>query len=172
MKAKILIMVVLMGFSSILLAQPAKNDSGKSFRGQEWRSQGKGGQNGPMKGLNLTDAQKEAFKQSMMAMQKELKPLRNELGEVMAHQKTLVSADTPDMKAIDKNLEKIGDLKVEMAKIQVKHRLEMRAQLTDEQRMKFDMFRAKMKHGKGDWAMNRPMGMQHPMGMQKGHELN
>lgn len=172
MKTKILIMVVLMGMSSFLIAQSAKNDSGKSMRGQEWRSHGKDGQSGPMSGLNLTDAQKDAFKQSMMAMHKEMKPLRNELGEAMAHQKTLVSADKPDFSAIDKNLEKIGDLKVQMAKIQVKHRLDMRAQLTEEQRMKFDMFKEKMKNGKGDWAMNRGKGMNHQMGMQPEHEMN
>jgi Spy/CpxP family protein refolding chaperone len=166
MKAKILIMVVLMGFSSIMIAQPVKNDSEKSFHGQEWRSHGKNGQNGPMSRLNLTDAQKDTFKQSMMALQKEVKPLRNELGEAMAHQKTLVSADKPDMSAIDKNIEKIGNLKVEMAKIQVKHRLDLRAQLTDEQRLKFDMFKGRMNHGK------RANGMNCPMGMQQDSEMN
>ncbi len=157
MKTKILVMVVLMGFSSILMAQPAKNESGKSFHGQEWRSNGKAGQNGPMKGLNLTDAQKDAFKQSMMAMQKDIKPLRNELGEAMAHQKTLVSVDKPDMAAINKNIDKIGALKVEMAKLRVKHRLDMRAQLTDEQRMKFDAFKANMKRGGGRGGMMQKM---------------
>src|SRR5665647_2484516 len=115
------------------------------------------GQGGFAKGLNLTDAQKDAFKQSMMAMQKEIKPLRNELGEATAHQKTLVSIDKPDMSAINKNLEKIGALKVEMAKLQVKHRLDMRAQLTDEQRMKFDAFKANMKRGRGQRGMMQNM---------------
>ena len=172
MKTKILMMVILMGVSSIMFAQPAKNDSEKPFRGQEWRSHGQDGPNGPMKGLNLTDVQKDAFKQSMMALQKEVKPLRNELGEAMAHQKTLTSADKPDMAAINKNIEKIGSLKVEMAKIRVKHRLDMRAQLTDEQRMKFDAFKETMKRGKGNWGMNRGRGMNRSMGMQQESEMN
>lgn len=108
---------------------------------------------GPMDRLNLTDEQKESFKQGMMSLQKELKPLRNELGELNARQKTLESADQPDFKSINKNLDKIGELKTEMAKIQVKNRLEMRAQLTDEQRMKFDMVKRKIKHKRGN--MNR-----------------
>jgi len=166
MKTRILILVVLMGFSSVLMAQPEGKKAENSGRGMEWKSEMHNGQNGPMKALNLTDAQKEAFKQSMVAMHKELNPLRNELGEAMAHQKTLVSADNPDMKAIDKNLEKIGNLKVEMAKIQVKHRLDMRAQLTEEQRMKFDMFKDRMKHQKGDRIK------RHMMGMQQGSGLN
>ena len=90
------------------MAQPVDRGAGKQFRGEQWKTQMKDGEDGPMKGHEPSDTQKEAFKKSMMAMQKELKPIRNELGEVMAHQKTLVSADTPDMKAIDKNLEKIG----------------------------------------------------------------
>jgi hypothetical protein len=49
----------------------------------------------------------------------------------------------------------MGALKTEMAKIQAKHHLEMRAQLTDEQRLKFDMFKHRQKEGKG------PKGMKH-----------
>ena len=118
------------------------------------------GQRGSGNGLNLTDAQKEAFKQSMLAVQKQLQPIRNELGELLAHQKTLMTSENPDLNAINKNIEKIGALKVEMAKIQAKHRLEMRAQLTDEQRLKFDLHQGKMKHGNG------PKGMKHGMGMR------
>ena len=51
----------------------------------------------------------------------------------------------------------IGALKVEMAKLQVKHRLDMRAQLTDEQRMKFDASREKMKRGGGHGRMMQKM---------------
>jgi hypothetical protein len=36
-----------------------------------------------------------------------------------------------------------------MTKIQAKHRLEMRAQLTEEQRLKFDMFKGHMRHNRG-----------------------
>lgn len=158
MKAKILMMVLLLGFASVLMAQPGENASGKSFRGRELKPGMNKEHDGMAKGLDLTDAQKDAFKQGMMALQKDLKPLRNELGEVTAHQKTLESADTPDFKAINKNLEKIGELKVAMAKAQVKHRLDMRAQLTDEQRLKFDMFKDKKKNGKGAREMKRPMG--------------
>ena len=157
MKTKVLLIAVLLGFSTVLIAQPAENGPKKSFRGHEKEMQMEEGHGGFAKGLNLTDAQKDAFKQSMMAMHKDIKPLRNELGEAMAHQKTLVSADKPDMAAINKNIEKIGALKVEMAKLQVKHRLDMRAQLTDEQRMKFDASREKMKRGGGHGRMMQKM---------------
>lgn len=149
MKAKILMFVILISMSAALIAQP--ENSGK--KKQVWEPDRvllDENRRGPMDRLNLTDEQKESFKQGMMALQKDLKPLRNELGELNAHQKTLVSADQPDFKAINKNLDKIGELKTEMAKIQVKHRLDMRAQLTEEQKMKFDLFKGKMKQNKGE----------------------
>jgi Spy/CpxP family protein refolding chaperone len=153
MKTKVLMIVVLMGFTTLLMAQPQENEEKKSTRGPEHEmrmNEERGAQ-----GLNLTDAQKDAFKQSRLALQKQLQPLRNELGEAEAHQKTLTTAEKPDLAAINKNIEKIGALKMEMAKLQVKHRLELRAQLTDEQRLKFDLQQGKMKHNRG------PEGMRH-----------
>lgn len=160
MKAKILMLVVLMSVSAVLVAQPADRSPKKSFRGPGTEMRMKEGQRGPANGLNLTDAQKEAFKQSMLAVQKQLQPIRNELGEAMARQKTLTTAEKPDLKAIEKNLEKIGALKIEMAKIQTKQRLEMRAQLTDEQRLKFDLHKGKMMQDRGPRGMKRGPGMR------------
>ncbi len=148
--------VMLMSISTLLVAQPTeivpKKFQGKMAQGMKAR-EGRG----PAQGLNLTDAQKESFKAGMMAIQKQLQPLKNELGELNAHQRTLVMAEKPDQGAINKNIEKIGALRVEMAKIQTKHRLEMRAQLTDEQRLKFDLMKGKMKERKGQMGMKRGM---------------
>jgi len=151
MKTKVLMFAVLMGFTTLLMAQPKEKDEKKSFQGpnHEMRMDE---ERGPQ-GLNLTDAQKDAFKQSMLALQKQVQPLHNELGEAEAHQKTLVTADKPDLAAINKNIEKIGALKIEMAKLRVKHRLDMRAQLTEEQRLKFDVFKENMKRGRGQRGM-------------------
>jgi len=154
MKTKVLMLAVFMGFTTVLVAQPDEKGDGKSRRGSnpEMRMDE---QRGHENALDLTEAQKEAFKQSMLAMQKQLQPIRNELGEAMAHQKTLATAEKPDMTAINKNIEKMGSLKTEMEKIQTKHHLEMRAQLTEEQRLKFDMFEHRKRDGKG------PEGMKH-----------
>jgi len=159
MKAKILSLVLLLGLSVAVFAQKAENGPKNDMRGQGHAQMMQDGKRGPAQGLNLTDAQKDAFKQSMMDMHKKIQPLRNELGEAKAHQKTLMTAEKPDVSAINKNLEKIGEIRVEMVKIQVKHRLDMRAQLTDEQRLKFDMMKGKMGHEKGEKGM-RHRGMQ------------
>ena len=160
MKTKVLMIAVLLGFTTLVMAQPNENGTKKSARGPEHEMR-MNEQWGPGERLDLTDVQKDVFKQSMLAMQKQLQPIRNEIGEAEARQKTLTTVDKPDMAAINKNIEKIGALKVEMAKIQAKHRIEMRAQLTDEQRIKFDLHQGKMKHGKG------PEGMKHGERMKK-----
>lgn len=168
MKTRILILAALMGFSTAVMAQPQQNYDQKNIQKKEWRGGMHAGQNNPMKALNLSDAQKESLKQSMLAMQKQIKPVRNELGEALAHQRTLVTADTPDLKAIDKNLDKIGELKTEMAKIRAKYQLEMRAQLTPEQQLKFDLFKQQMKKQRDDMAGKHLMGMN----MGRGRMMN
>ena len=166
MKTKILMLVVLMSCSAALMAQPADNGSKKSFHGQS-REMGKSAdQKDPKSGLNLTDAQNDAFKQSMIDTHKQLQPLRNELGEVQAHQKTLMTADKPNQNDINKNIEKMGALRVEMEKIQAQHRLDMRSQLTDEQRLKFDIHKGKTRQHRGQQAMGQGRGMQ------KDHSMN
>ena len=163
MKAKILSLVLLMSLSAVLMAQSTEVGPKKEFHGHKKEGCIMGAKRGFDGGLNLSDAQKETFKQSRIAMQKQILPIRNELGEAMAHQRTLVTAESPDLAAINGNIEKIGALRTEMAKIEVKHRLDMRAQLTDEQRQKFDLFKEKMKHGTG------PRGMKHAWGNKSEH---
>lgn len=162
MKAKILILAVCMSVSAVLVAQPKEQGPERTFHGRSGDARMQRDKS-PVNGLNLTDAQKEAFKKSMMALQKQLQPVRNELGELEARQKSLTMVDKPDMAAVNKNIEKIGSLKVEMAKIMVKHHLDMRAQLTDEQRLKFDAFKHRMKEGRG---MKGPRGPRGPKGMK------
>jgi Spy/CpxP family protein refolding chaperone len=177
MKAKILMVVMLMSLSAIVIAQTSelvpktqdmqRKEAEMQKKEAVMRKKEAAMRQMQMAGdrLNLTEAQKASFKESMIASQKQLQPLRNQLGEAEAHQKTLVTAEKADLGAINKNVEKIGELRVQMAKIQAKRLVEMRAQLTDEQRLKFDLFHEKMKNGKG------PKGMKHgkgPMGMHPG----
>jgi Spy/CpxP family protein refolding chaperone len=159
MRAKVLILVALMGISAVLAAQPNKNGQKKSFHRTDRDREFMDKERGPAYVLNLTEEQKEAFKQSMLAMQKQLQPIRNELGETEAHQKTLMTAEKPDMAAINKNIEKIGALKIEIAKIEAKHHQDMRARLTDEQRLKFDMFKRKLTHNRETAGMKLGMRM-------------
>lgn len=152
MKTRILALAVLMGLATSVMAQQNVKKDVKQNRGNnpEMRMQKPHGQ---PDALNLTDAQKESFKQSRLALEKQMQPIRNELGEAEARQRTLTTTEKPDMDAVNKNIDKIGALKTQMAKLQVKHHLEMRSQLTDEQRLKFDMFRHQQRDGKGPKRM-------------------
>lgn len=132
-----MILAVLMGLTTVAMAQPNDKGEGKDRKGgkQEMRADS---QRGPGNELYLTDAQKEIFQKSRTETAKQVQPLRNQLGEARAHQKTLITAEKPDMDAINKNIEKMGALQTEIEKIQTKHQLEMRTQLTEEQRLKMD----------------------------------
>ena len=86
----------------------------------------------------FTDEQKEAIKSLRIESAKELKPLKNEIRELMARQQTLTTADSPDTKAIEKNIDKMAEVKAEMTKIRAKQHQEIRKLLTDEQLLRFD----------------------------------
>lgn len=147
MKAKVLIIAIMLGVTSLAMAQPKEKEQGKAMQAPKHEMRIEHRIGGSAAALGLTDAQKEAFKKNRLEMQKQLQPIQNELGEAEAHQKTLMSAEKPDLAAVNKNIEKIGSLKVEMAKIRAKNQIEMRAQLTEEQRLKFDAMKGHMKEG-------------------------
>ena len=143
MKAKVFILAMAMGLTTIMTTQ-AKENGKKDFScGSEQVAPERSHKDSASK-LILTDAQKEAFKQSMQAMQKELQPIRSELNEAKAFQKTMTIA-TGMVNIINNNI-KIDELEGEMAQIQSKFRSEMRAQLTNDQRFKSDFMKQRMAH--------------------------
>ena len=105
----------------------------------------------------LTEQQKETMKKLRLETEKEVKPLKNELRELMAHQQTLTTADNADLKAINKNIDKMAGIKAEIAKIMAKQHQEFRSQLSDEQLIIFDSHKNKMHPGiKKQNQRNRP----------------
>lgn len=159
MKTGILVLAAFMMLASGVKAQPVTREirtfkgmnvmhPDSNFRGRMgtgFQRHGEMNQQGMFRALNLTDEQVKAFKEIHMSLYKEVKPIQNQLNEAEAHQKTLLSADEPNLNAINDNIEKIGKLKTEIQKVRIKYLLEMRSKLTDEQRMKMDMM--KLNHG-------------------------
>ena len=162
MKSKILgivvIAVVLISTSALAQNQVQKPNFGN--RGERQVRQNRA-MNPRIQRMNFfTEEQQEAIKKIRLETAKETKPLRNKLGEMEAHQNTLATADKADMKAIDKNIEDIGEVKIEIAKIQAKERQDIRSLLTEEQLLRFDNmhgnhFRSEM-HRPGMNRMNPP----------------
>lgn len=95
----------------------------------------------------FTEEQQEAIKKIRLETAKEMKPLRNKLNEMEAHQKTLTTADKADMKAIYKNIEEIGKEKTEIAKVQAKQHQDVRKLLSEEQLLSFDNSRGQRFEG-------------------------
>jgi Spy/CpxP family protein refolding chaperone len=95
--------------------------------------------------LELSTEQKEAVKKIWLESAKALKPIKDELRELKAKHQTLTTQSKPDMDAINKSIEKIGSVKVQIAKIQAKRQQEFRALLTEEQLLKLDNHKGRMK---------------------------
>jgi Spy/CpxP family protein refolding chaperone len=116
---------------------------------------------------NLSEEQKTKISAMRTSHMKEMQQLKNLTAENRAHYNTLMSADKADMAAINKNIEEFGKLRVEMMKKQAAHQQDVRALLTDEQRLAFDMKKGKgMKDGHGCEGCNgmRGDGKKHQMG--------
>ena len=128
---------------SLSLVQAQNTEKGNRYQKHEK------GHHGMMYGKLLTEEQKESFKDIRLQSMKESKPIRDELRELAARHKTLMTADQPDMDKIYASIDKMSDLKSELGKIKAKARIEMSSQLTDEQKLKMESFKKKKKHHRG-----------------------
>ena len=121
--------------SGSILAQKSE----KNFKGRpETRELGQMQKHDGMMKDSLTSKQKEAIKAIRVKTEKETKPLHDQLSELMAHHRTLVTAEKSDMAAINASIEKMGDLKISLEKTEAAQQQEIRKLLTEEQRIKMD----------------------------------
>lgn len=130
--SKLMFVGVLFFLLGSTVASAQKKGHGKSMKCPQKK------ECGMMKGLDLSEDQQMKIKEIKVESQKNCKPWSDELRELRAHQQTLMTADKPNMSAIDKNLEKMGSLMLKMAKNKARTMQEVRSLLTDEQRVKFD----------------------------------
>ena len=154
--ASILFVSVLLSTSNLFAQHPMDHKAG---RGE--------GSNKEMHGgiPNLTEEQKTKIKDIHLALSKEVQPLRNQLGELKARQKTLSTLDNPDMKAINANIDEITKVMNQLMKSRAAFRQKVRALLTDEQKVWFDSHPMHKNHR----GMREPqMGRGHMEGHQMG----
>ena len=133
-----------------------------------YAQQGRKGRN--MQKSTLTDEQKEQMKEVRIKHASETKDLRNELNELQARQKTLVSANQPNKKEVYANIDKMSSIKKELNLQRVDMRLEMRSFLSEEQLIRVGNrsgFKHGMKRGK-----HGQKGMRQGRGNGKGHAAN
>ena len=87
----------------------------------------------------LSDQQKHAIDEMHLKLNRELVVLKAEVGLREKELNVLVTQDAPDPQAIDAKAEAIIALKKRILKARYAHIVEMRAALTPEQRISFDM---------------------------------
>ncbi len=100
-----------------------------------------------MKGLDLTDTQKEQMKAMRVGFMKEMTPLKNNMGIKMAELKAASTGDNVDAKAVNKLMDEIGAMRTNMAKKQFANQQKVRTVLSDEQKVMFDAHCAQGMHG-------------------------
>lgn len=103
-----------------------------------------------MNALALTEQQKAQIKEKGLLLQKEVQRIRAELDKAGMEQAKLVSNDSTDMKTLMAAVEKTGKIRTEMAKVQLKHLIEVRSLLTADQRAKLPEFMHKAHERRGE----------------------
>ena len=98
--------------------------------------------------LDLDEAQQEQAKTFFTAMQKQSTPLRADIQEKQAQLNKLMIADQPNEEAIYAKVEEIAQLKMEIQKVRISSKIQMRSILNEDQKALFDA-RVVSKKGKG-----------------------
>jgi len=99
------------------------------------------GRAGQFARLDLTEEQVEEMTTLRTEHYKVMTPLRNKNAELRARERTLLSEENVDLKALNKTIDEQTALMNSMKKIQVKHRVAVKDILTDEQVMKLQQRR-------------------------------
>ncbi len=88
--------------------------------------------------LKLTPQQVEQIQKLRTAFQTKAIDLRANMQKLQLELREQMRADSPNRRAINATLDKIAAEKVALEKLQVGHRLDVRALLTDEQKQMFE----------------------------------
>ncbi len=150
MKTKILSMVLIavLAISTTAIAQSEKGRKDNSEKKELMMKKGPKGMKDRADKF-FTEEQQEQIKALRLETAKEIKPLKNELNELRAHQQTLTTADKANLKAINSNIDKMAEIKASIEKIMAKQHQAIRSLLTEEQLIKFDSMKGKMGHREG-----------------------
>lgn len=119
------------------------------------------------KPLELTDEQQEEMTTLRTEYFKASTPLKNKLGELKARERTLLSEENVDMKAVDQNIDEQTEVMNSMKKLQVEHQVAVKKVLTDEQLMQLQQGRQL-----GMRSEFRGNGGQRDPGMGRGYRGN
>lgn len=98
---------------------------------------------------DITKEQKAQITKLYTALMKEIMPIQNVLKEKQAKLHTLSTAEKVDMKAINALIDEMATMRTNIQKKRMKFVQDLRALLTDDQRVFFDQRRGNFKNNKG-----------------------
>jgi|SRR6056297_356715 len=107
-------------------------------RGQRFNSDNTRGFNKECAIPDLTEAQENNIEDLRTAHWKEMENYRADLMVLRAEMQKLQVSDNPDVDAIDKKIEAMGKIRIEVQKTANQHRMEVRELLNDDQKAWFD----------------------------------
>lgn len=110
-------------------------NAGRVHHGHYFGPGRRAGQFSQQRALDLTPEQQEQIKALRMEHYKTMKPLKNKMAELKARERTLLSEEKVDMKAMNSNIDEQTSLINKIKKLQVEQKLKMKENLTDEQIM-------------------------------------
>jgi Spy/CpxP family protein refolding chaperone len=93
-------------------------------------------------GLDLSEEQQEQMNALRLEHTKTMLPLRNEMAELKARERTLISKEEVDMKALNSVIDEQSELANKMHKLRVEHRVAVREILTEEQILELQSLRS------------------------------
>lgn len=120
--------------------------------------------------LDLSEEQQEELSALRTGHYKEITPLKNKMAELRARERTLLSEEDVDMKAVEKNIDEQTDLLNKMKKLQTLHELNVKNILSDEQVMKMQQGR-RFSHRDGYYGKGNPGG-DRGMRMERGYHMD
>lgn len=112
---------------------------------QQRQIQGRGYMGANPKALEpvLTAEQSEAIVSLRNELKKDLLQINNQLAEKRAQLKTLQQTEKPNLKAIDSKIDEITDLQNKKMKLVARTEAKIRENLTEEQRLQYDLRKGK-----------------------------
>lgn len=151
-----MLLFMLAAFTTNLTAQQrAQNPDRMRAQMQEQMQQNRQGMGNHhmqlMARLDLTEDQKNQIQEWHLAQQKNMMTQRASIKEKRARLQNLRIADSYNENAVNAVIDEISELQAAMMKQRASHQQKIRELLTDEQRVKFDLFHqnpGKMMHNK------------------------
>lgn len=117
---------------SQLVAQPLKRQTEKDYRGRLEND------DKLLRGLNLSEEQRQKIEPLLLSFKKQRLEHHLEIQEKQTALSRLEISDKPNQQEINKMIDEIGDKRAEMQKHKSKLNQDIRKELNDEQRIKFD----------------------------------